>query len=184
MYVHVGKHTCSHTHKYVYIDRQTHRIHERMNTGCVASSSITSSELLDLITTTQWKSLELMPRPEWTWGLLPMETPTTSVCAPRLTVGEVSYWLGKTLIGSLDSGSFNSAKSGVDVGKENTLLLLNGHDPSALLDLSRCHFPIYWWICFCLPSFLLISCLFALKAFCFLSVLEVLCSSTKQVLAG
>lgn len=35
-----------------------------INTGCDASSSITSSELLDLITTTQWKSSELMPRPE------------------------------------------------------------------------------------------------------------------------
>lgn len=72
----------------------------------------------------------------------------------------------------------------MDVSKENNLLLINGHNASAILDLKMYCFPIYSWICFYLPGFLLMPRLFWLKTFPFLSTFEVLYSLTEQVLTG
>lgn len=91
---------------------------------------------------------------------------------------------GRVVINSLDSRSFNSGKSCVDVGKENNLFLINGHNPSAIPALKMYCFPIYSLICSSLPGFPLMPHLFWLKAFSFLSIFEVLYSLTKQVLTG
>lgn len=76
---------------------------------------------------------------------------------------------GRLLINSLDSRSFNSEKCYVDVSKENTLLLINGHNLSAALDLNMYCFPIYSWIF--LTGSLFMHCLFFVKSLWFLKYL-------------
>lgn len=148
-----------------------------MNTGGVLSPATGSPELPDLITTTQWKSLELMPIPG---GNFRTSSHKNTYCFSKWARAhwwEVSNWLWNTFDQFLRS--FNSGKkllAGKIICKKWPWIIC--YPRSQNLQFS------YLFVNFLSSGFPLMRPLFLLKAFNFSTTLEMMYFLTKQVLTG
>lgn len=134
-----------------------------VNAGGVLSSATSSPELADLFTTTQWKSLELMPIPGVNFRT---SSHRNTYCFSKWAQAhwcEVSHWLWNSLISFLDSRFFNSGKKIVWILAGR--VIFNKRPQIICYPRSQNLQFSYLFVNFLLPGFPLMHRLFSLKVF-------------------